>query len=273
MTTVGSRQSAVGRTSGRAGSAPPTAHRPLPTASGFTLLELVVIVAVLAILAAAVAPSLIQGIGESRIQATRDEARVLYEAMVGNPAEGTTFGFVGDIGRLPNSFTELVQPGSLPNYSTGNYRSIGMGWRGPYVNTGTSNEDYLTDAFGRNYTGASSGQVRSAGPDGIFNNADDIVYPPNPPAISGNVNATVKTIQGGKTVVDPDGYLVELFFADDGNQRGVQATVAPFTFSGVPMGLHAIRVVKTSNPKAGSVVSEDTIIVRPNATTAVELWF
>ena len=100
--------------------------------------------------------------------------------MVGKPGDGR-FGFVGDIGRLPASFQELAQPGGLPAYTTSTTRGIGMGWRGPYVNIGTSANDYLTDAFGRAYTGASSGQVRSAGPDGVAGNADDIVYPPAAP--------------------------------------------------------------------------------------------
>jgi hypothetical protein len=39
------------------------------------------------------------------------------------------------------------------------------------------------------------------------------------------------------------------------------------------MGVHAIRVVKTVNPQAGAVVAQDTVIVRPSSTTAVELWF
>ena len=75
-----------------------------------------------------------------------------------------------------------MQRGSLPAYTIDTTRGIGMGWRGPYVNIGASPNDYLPDAFGRAYTGASSGQVRSAGPDGVVNTADDIVYPPAAPA-------------------------------------------------------------------------------------------
>jgi prepilin-type N-terminal cleavage/methylation domain-containing protein len=239
---------------------------------GFTLLELVVIISVIAILAAALTPAVLQQLVDSRIRATEEEARTLHEAIVGDHTQ-SRFGFVGDIGRLPNSFQELVQPGGLPNYTTSTTRNIGMGWRGPYVNTGTSAADYASDAFGRPYTGASTGQVRSQGPDGIAGNVDDIVYPPAAPAIAGNVTATVKTITQGKTVVDPSGYRVELFFAANGAQNTVADTGGPFNFTNVPMGIHAIRVVKTSNPNSGTVVSQDTIIVRPGSTTNVELWF
>jgi len=240
---------------------------------GFSLIELVVILAVIAILAAVIAPSMVQQIGGTRVEATQDEVRVLHEAMVGPPSGGTQFAFVGDIGRLPKTFQELVQPGGLPAYTTATVRSVGMGWRGPYVNTGTSANDYLTDAFGRAYTGAATGQVRSAGPDGVANNADDIVYPPAVPIVTGSLNVTVKTIVGGKTIVDPADYRVDVYYAANGAQASAADSAGPFIFANVPLGLHAVRVVKTNNPDAGSIVAQDTVVVRPGSTTAAELWF
>jgi prepilin-type N-terminal cleavage/methylation domain-containing protein len=243
------------------------------SARGFTLLELVVIIAVIGILAAAVTPTVMNQIMDTRVDATEAEARSLYEAMVGAPSsDGTRFGFVGDIGRLPTSLTELASPGGLPSYSTVNARSIGIGWRGPYINSGTSSTDYQRDAFGRNYV-LNSGQVRSYGPDGVANNTDDIVYPPSAPVVTGTVAITVKTITGGKTVVDPTGYRVDLYYANGGDEASVSDTATPFTFSNVPMGLHAVRVVKTSNPNLGSTMVEDTVVVRPDTTDAAELWF
>src|SRR6185436_16533849 len=178
----------------------------MKTTRGFSLLELVVIIAVIGILAAAVTPTVMNQIMDTRVAATRDEARALYDAMVGAPnGDGTRFGFVGDIGRLPNTVQELAAQSGLAAYGTGNVRSIGMGWRGPYINTGISANDYQTDAFGRNYV-LNSGQIRSLGPDGIANNTDDIVYPPSAPNVTATVAITVKTITGGKTIVDPAGY-------------------------------------------------------------------
>lgn len=246
---------------------------PLSRSRGFTLLELVVIVVVIGVLAAAVAPTFLQQILDRRVEATREEARVLYEAMVGPSTGETRFGFVGDIGRLPSSFQELVQASGLPPYTTNTVRSVGMGWRGPYVNVGTSSGDYLNDAFGRPYTGASSGQVQSAGPDGTPNNADDIVYPPSAPAVTGEANITVKTTQGSRTLVDPANYQVDLYYASDGQERVVSQATGPFVFQNVPIGLHAVRIVKLTNPGAGSIVGQDTIVVRAGSTTAVEIWF
>jgi prepilin-type N-terminal cleavage/methylation domain-containing protein len=237
-------------------------------ASGFTLIELVVVLSVIGILTATVTPAVVQRVMDARIASTALEARALHDAIVGDHTQ-SRFGFVGDIGRLPGSFQELVQRGSLPAYTTNTARGIGMGWRGPYINIGASPADYALDAF----TGASSGQVRSAGPDGVVNTMDDIVYPPAAPAVTGNVTVTVKTITGGRTRVDPTGYRVDLLYPANGSEDDVSDTTGPFTFANVPIGIHAVRVVKTSSPNSGTVVSQDTIVVRPGSTFAAELWF
>lgn len=242
---------------------------------GLTLLELIVIIAVLGIIATAITPAIVQRITDSRAEATRQEARALVEAMVGKPdQQPRSFGFAGDMGRLPQSFTELAQAGGLPTYTASTVRAVGMGWNGPYINVGESAADYLTDAFGRPYTGASTGQAISRGVDGVQGTADDIVYPPSPSVIVGRVAVTVKTIQGNKTIVDPAGYEVRLYYSNGGVEAMLADGTSPFVFDNVPMGLHAVQVVKTSNPQAGSVVAQETITSQGQGrTTAVELWF
>jgi prepilin-type N-terminal cleavage/methylation domain-containing protein len=240
---------------------------------GFTLIEMAIALAIVAILAAIATPLILQRIMDARIEATREEVRNLYEAMVGSESDPSSFGFVGDIGRLPSSFPQLVQPSGLPLHTVQTIRGVGMGWKGPYINRGTSATDYLTDAFGRPYTGASAGQVRSAGPDGVPGNADDIVYPPRAPAIAGRVHVNVKTILDKKTVNDPDGYAVDLYYASAGVQSVVRDSSPPFRFDNVPMGLHAIQVVKIGGPGGSGVVAQDTITLRPGSTALAELWF
>ena len=66
---------------------------------------------------------------------------------------------------------------------------------------------------------------------------------------------------------------MDLFYANGGVEAALADTAAPFSFSNVPMGVHAVRVVRTVNPQAGTVVAQDTIVVRPSSTTAAELWF
>jgi prepilin-type N-terminal cleavage/methylation domain-containing protein len=243
----------------------------MKTHRGFTLLELVVVIAVIGILVAAVAPAVTQQLLGDRVDGTREELEAIQRAIAGDRGV-TTFGFVGDIGRLPATMNELATIGALPAFTTGTVRNVGMGWRGPYINAGSSASDYLTDAFGRAYT-LSAGQVRSPGPDGVVNNADDIVYPPSPPDFTGEATVTVKQMVGAKVFVDPGGYRVDLYFAHNGVQTVLSDTTGAFSFNDVPMGYHAVRVVKTGNPGAGTIVAEDTITVRPGASTAAELWF
>lgn len=239
--------------------------------SGFTFIELIVIIAVLGIIATALTPAIVQRIMDTRIDTTREEERSLYEAMIGRSDQPGNFGFVGDLGRLPTSFTELVQSTGMPVYTTATQGNVGMGWRGPYVNVGNSAADYLTDAWGRAYTGASTGQVHSAGPDGTAGNSDDIVYPPSALVITGRVIVTVKTMQGNKIVVDPSGYSVALYYSNSGVQATLTDAASTFVFDNVPMGLHRIQVIKISN---GAIQAQETITSQgKGVTTTVEEWF
>ena len=234
---------------------------------GFTLLEIIIALAIIAILAAAATPMVLQRMLDARIQTTQEEARALYDAMVGREADPGSFGFVGDMGRLPASFEQLVEPSGLPAYSV-QTRGVGMGWKGPYINSGSSPSDYLLDAFGRPYSGASTGQVRSAGPDGIAGTADDIVYPAAVPVITGRVHVNVKQVVDKRIVNDPAGYVVDLYYSNGGAQAVVQDSSPPFRFDNVPIGLHAVQVVSTG----GTVATGETITLRRGAAVNVELW-
>jgi type II secretory pathway pseudopilin PulG len=244
--------------------------------TGFTLIEVTVILAVLAILAAAITPMVLQQLVDAKVDATRSEARLLHEAMLGRPDVAGSFGFFGDMGRWPASFDELLRPApGTPLFTTATFRNVGMGWKGPYINAGDSDADMLTDAFGRPYRGAATGQVRSAGPDGLFDTGDDIVYPPAPPNPGGRLMVTVKRMaaeDAGHTL-DPAGYTVRLYYSNNGRQAFLDDPAAPFVFENVPQGVHAIVVLgmKSDSPQA---VAQDTVQVFGNgATRLVELVF
>lgn len=237
---------------------------------GFSLIEALLVIGVLAIIATAVAPAVLQRILEARVDATRNEARALHEALVGRPDQPGSHGFVGHMGRLPKNFEELVRPGRLPLYTNRTVRSVGMGWNGPYINIGDSPTDYLEDAFGRPYTGAPTGQVMSLGPDGTLGTADDIKYPPNPPIVTGAVAVSVKTSTGQRVRTDPAGYFVRLYFASEGTQAFLLDDLPPFVFEGVPMGLHAVELIRQSD---GALIASDTIAsLGGGQTKLVELW-
>jgi general secretion pathway protein G len=242
--------------------------------AGFTLIEIVVIIAVLTILATAITPAILQQVLDAKIEATRKEAKVLYEAIAGRSDTPGSYGFVGDMGRLPNSFEELIKAPTGTNlYTTATFRNVGMGWKGPYVNVGDSKIDYLTDAFNRPYEGATTGQIRSAGPDGELNTEDDIVYPPNVPSVRGRVIVTVKRMAAediGYTL-DPPNYEVRLYYSDNGVEAYLADNIAPFVFENIPQGIHAIKVVRL---KKDQTVVQDTIqTFGGGASKLVELIF
>jgi hypothetical protein len=146
-----------------------------------------------------------------------------------------------------------------------------MGWKGPYINTGASGTDALHDAFGRQYRGAATGRVSSAGPDGLFDTADDIVYPPAPPNPGGRLMVTVKRMaaEDNSYTLDPAGYTVRLYYSNNGQEAFLDDPVAPFVFENVPQGIHAVVVLrmKTDPPRA---VAQDTIQVFGNGATKLE---
>ena len=245
-------------------------------ARGFTLIEAAVVLAVLAILAAAITPMVLQQIVDAKVEATRREARLLHEAILGRPDVPGSFGFFGDMGRWPATFDELVRPGpGTPLYSTATFRNVGMGWKGPYINAGEVPGDHLTDGFGRPYRGASIGQVRSAGADGAFETADDIVYPPVRPNPTGRLMVTVKRMssEDASYTLDPAGYTVRLYYSSAGQQAYLDDSVAPFVFENVPQGVHAIAVLRMKNDPPLAVVQDTIQVFGGGASRLVELIF
>jgi len=242
--------------------------------AGFTLIEVAVILAVLAILAATITPAILRQFVDAKVAATRSSAKALYEAMAGRSDVKGDYGFLGDMGRLPTRPDELVKPpAGVPAYDGATtFRRVGVGWKGPYLAVGETKEGFLRDGWGREYQTTPHGQVRSAGPDGVFDSEDDIVYPPEPPRLGSRVMVTVKReyAEGDGSTIDPAGYQVRLYYSNNGHEAFLSATKAPFAFDSVHPGVHAIAVVRTSS---GQVVAQDTIEVPANGTKLVELFF
>jgi general secretion pathway protein G len=145
---------------------------------GFTLIEIIVAMAILSIMAGTLVPMLYKTWESNEIAVTRGRMLELKKAMVGDRAlvqQGirTHYGFVGDNGVLPAGIQDLVT-----NFGTF------ANWNGPYLG-GFDPDTYASDAWGETieYTRPSSltvsgmsvtGRLRSAGPDRTFDTGDDI---------------------------------------------------------------------------------------------------
>jgi general secretion pathway protein G len=140
---------------------------------GFTLIELVIVLAVLAVILAMVAPMAFQLFSAEQSSAVENELQQIYRAIVGDPEKGI-YGYAGDVGTYPKTLIDLVrQPldsssAPLP------------GWKGPYVQNARIENGVWLDPFGRPYeyysvSGANIPDqlaIVSRGPDGGSTNID-----------------------------------------------------------------------------------------------------
>ncbi len=191
-------------------------------ARGFSILELVVVLAVLTAVVAMIAPALAGMTQRSSDTTTRQQEKTVYAAIFGEPSRGT-FGFIGDVGRLPASITELASGGSLPAFhtsdgATAHVGNVGYGWNGPYVSGVISDADLQTDPWGQAFSysasGANAGRVISAGPDGTIGTADDIAFPAYAPPATGTLFVTVKA----NGIANPFGAAVKVYYPLDGEE-------------------------------------------------------
>lgn len=129
-------------------SAKPNTHH--HRCAGFTMGEMVIVIAIIAILAALLAPLAVNRITQARYDACREELDLIKEAIVGDPAliEGgarASFGFIGDLGSLPANLGELVtRDPARPVYQQFGTTAMFYGWRGPYISE-------TLDPWGRQY--------------------------------------------------------------------------------------------------------------------------
>ena len=126
--------------------------RPTKGTSGFTLIEVLLVVAILGILAAVVVVNV----------SGRREATMIQAARVSISGISTAIKlYEVDTGRFPPSLQSLVSSDGAPN------------WSGPYVDA-----EALLDPWGVEFTYSSSGgarfKVSSAGPDMAHGGGDDI---------------------------------------------------------------------------------------------------
>ncbi len=223
-------------------------------AKGFTLMEVIIVIAILAIVAGAMAPLASRAIDSSRQDLTVKRQRLIYQAIMGDALTSGS-GFLSDIGRLPNpALAELSVMGALPPYAI-QACGIGAGWRGPYLQDGIDTSGRPLDGWGTPMDFV-NGQIRSSGLDRDRNTAaDNLLYPANPIVannINGRVIITVMTLESssGQPIYAPSTGQATIYFAQNGALQSavLDSQTGSYTYppqtAGLPQGIYAVTATR-----------------------------
>ena len=239
---------------------------------GFTLIEILVAVSLMAILAGAMAPMALRNIRAGKIRATQERMDEVLYALVGDPANGQ-FGYVGEMGGVPGDLTDLNDPTGLPGYAIDANDGVGYGWNGPYAPRIAAPATPVVDAWNRafQYDGVNA-QLTSAGPDRAFGTPDDITSPMNAIPTTGDLVVTVMGIPNtGDPAEQLDATRADVFvgFSNNGTRNELAVPGAgPFSATGLHGGLHGIRVEGTGTYAAAADV-RDVVTIRRGTTRHV----
>lgn len=230
---------------------------------GFTLIEMVLVIAVIGIISAVATVKMLPSLETSRIEATKTEMQSLSFAIVGDPSVYTDgarsdFGYVGDIGALPPNLDALV---SNPGFST---------WDGPYIKSDFGTDDYKQDAWEVDYTYFDT-LLRSTG---SGSNIDKLFAPGSSGLTSNSVSGYLLDADSEMPgAVYNDSISINLIYPD-GSGSIATATINPtangdFTFAGIPVGNHILRVIYLPD----SDTADYNLCVMPAGDTKIEILF
>lgn len=234
--------------------------------SGFTLIEMIVVIIVTGIVLSVAMKSLV-GLGDAaKVEATKQEMQALAFGIVGNPdvtnnGARSDFGYVGDVGALPANLDALyVNPGG---YAT---------WKGPYISnrfTQTS-DDYKRDAWGNLYSYSGGVTITSSSGGTIIRQ----VAAGAGELLRNTLTGTITDIDGtppGTTYKDSISVLLAY-----PNGAGGTATKSRtpdrggyFSFDSIPIGPRDLRVIY--KPTADTMTR--IVSVTPNSSSSISIRF
>ena len=164
-------------------------YKPLTGKKGIAVIEVMIVIVVLVVAVTIAVPIFLQTRPVDRTNITREKIRKIKHAIVGDRQKfieksRTSFGFVGDLGVLPNTLSELREQGTYPSIAQS--QNIWFGWQGPYL----THQSDLFDAWGNpiRYTDDNTLPINrddldnlewpvriwSCGEDGLPNTEDDV---------------------------------------------------------------------------------------------------
>jgi prepilin-type N-terminal cleavage/methylation domain-containing protein len=241
--------------------------------AGFSLIEIIVAVAILSLMLGAVAPLALRQMDAARREATRREMKGIASALVGDAASGE-FGYLGDMGELPATLADLNDATGKPAWSVSGVDGIGYGFAGPYAPYAAAPGDPIADAWGLAYQyDGSTAQVTSAGPDRSFGTADDLRFPPAAAATTGSVSVSVLGLpaSGPAVLLAPSDFRVWVVSSSSGSRSESEAFPAtnPFGVGGLHLGLHGLRARGEAGVYGG--VEDRRVVTVRRGQRAVEL--
>lgn len=132
---------------------------------GFTLLEVIVVLAIISVFAGIVGTVIGTSVLSTEIDASEDRMEALKDALLL---------YYADVDEFPtatgNTAADLADLVTDPGVT---------GWDGPYISVGFEDDDFVMDAWRRTLayahaSGTASCTVTSDGPDGVSGNSDDM---------------------------------------------------------------------------------------------------
>ena len=226
---------------------------------GISLIETSVALVVIAILVSGFGTAIYSTVSNARVVAAQNQLELLKKAMIGEPRSvppgeksGQRYGYLGDMGGVPASLTQLEVPGSQPDYAVSSLLQLGAGWRGPYISTVVSGG--MTDPWGNGIvysttagTSALTGAavvatLRSFGPDGNNGTADDNVVEIYKAETHAKIIGFVRDDNTSRTLA---GVSVTISYPSGGSivsSSAVTDSDGLYTFNNIPHGPQVLQL-------------------------------